>query len=63
MRLRQFRGPLGHTARDVMAIKRITISFPEAVAEWIKKAARGAAISTWVTGTATPIQLRLLPGG
>jgi hypothetical protein len=33
----------------VMAIKRITISVPEAVAERIRKAAGSAPVSTWVT--------------
>ena len=32
-----------------MAIKRITISVPEAVAARIKKAAAGAPVSAWVT--------------
>lgn len=33
-----------------MAIKRITISVPDAVAARIKKAAAGAPVSAWVTG-------------
>jgi hypothetical protein len=34
----------------VMAIRRITISVPDSVAERIKQAAGGAAVSSWVTG-------------
>jgi hypothetical protein len=33
-----------------MAIRRITISVPDAVADRIKQAAGGAAVSSWVTG-------------
>jgi hypothetical protein len=33
-----------------MAVRRITLSVPEAVARRIKKAARGKPVSAWVTG-------------